>query len=73
MIVFVLLVFIAIGLAGHFWRMSMMVNRQEQYERFHKIEKEIAKMQDTAGRRIVAACRKAFDAGMRMVRSLFKN
>jgi hypothetical protein len=72
-IVFVLLMLIAVGLAGHFWRMSMIVNRPEQYERFHKIEKEVAKVQDAAGRRIASACRKAFDAGMRVVRVMFKN
>jgi hypothetical protein len=51
--------FLAIGLASHLWRMSLMVNNPERYERFHRFELEFAKLQDAAGRRMAAEGKRA--------------
>jgi hypothetical protein len=51
--------FVGIGLASHFYRMNAMVNNRERYERFHRWELEFAKLQDAAGRRIVAEGKRA--------------
>jgi len=60
--------FLAIGLASHFYRMSLMVNNPERYERFHRFELEFAKVQDAAGRRMAAEGKRAIGWLIRRIR-----
>lgn len=59
---------IAIGLASHLWRMSLMVNNPERYERFHRFEFTFAKLQDAVGRRMAAESKRALGRLIRKVK-----
>jgi hypothetical protein len=51
--------FVGIGLASHFYRMDALVNNPGRYERVLRFERQLAKFEDAARRRMAAEGKRA--------------